>query len=318
MKMSQTPTIPDAFQQPTSEPTIPREESPAAENKTIGTQVLHETKEVSQQTSWASQSSADLGLSTNGAQTPDLLFYQRDVLSRIPTAEQDISDEVQHLDQIQTHRSTPHIGDALENFARTLTNTGREHSDESYELQPTISRRARTSATFRKTSCSPILQTNDLAAEAGSPHHPTSQGVPPDFRNLAMEVIFVLICSSGQLLFAWFLGDINVNQSRFKDELGLQSTQLPWLVGAFNIANGLSVILSGSLTDLVPPKRLIVGAFLWLTIWNIIAVFALIPSRSILFFVFRAMQGLAVGVLASGSMSLLGRIYNPGLRKTRG
>jgi hypothetical protein len=31
----------------------------------------------------------------------------------------------------------------------------------------------------------------------------------------------------------------------------------------------------------------------------------------------RAMQGLSVGVLVSGSMSILGRVYNPGIRKTR-
>ena len=29
------------------------------------------------------------------------------------------------------------------------------------------------------------------------------------------------------------------------------------------------------------------------------------------------MQGLAVGVLVSGSISILGRVYKPGIRKTR-
>lgn len=36
-----------------------------------------------------------------------------------------------------------------------------------------------------------------------------------------------------------------------------------------------------------------------------------------LYFIMRAMQGLSVGVLVSGSMSILGRVYNPGMRKTR-
>ncbi|PWY74959.1 MFS general substrate transporter [Aspergillus eucalypticola CBS 122712] len=60
-----------------------------------------------------------------------------------------------------------------------------------------------------------------------------------------------------------------------------------------------------------------VGAFLWLSVWNIIGAFSIHPSRYVLFFVVRAMQGLAIGVLVSGSMSILGRVYKPGIRKNR-
>ena len=45
--------------------------------------------------------------------------------------------------------------------------------------------------------------------------------------------------------------------------------------------------------------------------------FTLTPARSVLFFFTRAMQGLAVGVLVSASMSILGRVYKPGQRKTQ-
>jgi len=95
----------------------------------------------------------------------------------------------------------------------------------------------------------------------------------------------------------------------FKNALGIQSTQLPWLQGAFSIANGLSVILSGSLTDLLRPKALIVGAFAWLVVWNCVGAFSITPARNILFFIVRSMQGLAIGVLVSGSMSILGRVF---------
>ncbi|EME46925.1 hypothetical protein DOTSEDRAFT_126514 [Dothistroma septosporum NZE10] len=144
-----------------------------------------------------------------------------------------------------------------------------------------------------------------------------SQGIPPDLKTLTAEIIFVIICSAGQLLFSLLLGNINVNQQSFQTALGLQQSEIPWLVGAYLVALGLSVILSGSLTDLLPPKYLLVGAFIWLTIWNIVGVFTLTPTLKILFFIVRAMQGLAVGVLVSGSMSILGRVYNPGQRKTR-
>jgi MFS family permease len=41
------------------------------------------------------------------------------------------------------------------------------------------------------------------------------------------------------------------------------------------------------------------------------------PRLKVLFFVARAMQGLAAGVLVVASISILGRVYKPGRRKTR-
>lgn len=93
---------------------------------------------------------------------------------------------------------------------------------------------------------------NELANEAIPPPKQDSQGVPPELGNFTSEVIFVLVCSAGQLLFAWFLGDINVIQVQLKVALGIENTQLPWLMGAFSIANGLSVMLAGSVTDRKP------------------------------------------------------------------
>jgi MFS family permease len=144
------------------------------------------------------------------------------------------------------------------------------------------------------------------------------QGIPSELNNsLTAEIALVIICSTSQMLFSFALGDVVVNQQGFKRALGLKNTELPWLVGALNTANGLSVVISGSLMDLAPPKALMVGALAWLTLWNILGVFALTPARAPLFFMVRAMQGLAVGTLVSGSMSILGRIYNPGVRKNR-
>ena len=156
-----------------------------------------------------------------------------------------------------------------------------------------------------------------VAEEAGSPVTPITQGIPPELANFTAEIIFILTCSIGQLLFAMLMGDVVVNQLQFVKALGVPTSQNPWLIGAYLLANGLSVILSGSLADLVPPKGMMVGAFLWLTVWDIAGAFSISPSTKYLFFVVRAMQGLAIGVLVSASMSILGRIYKPGRRKTR-
>ena len=162
------------------------------------------------------------------------------------------------------------------------------------------------------------IPAEDKPTEApASPSKKKRPGVPPEVRSFTAEIILVMICSVGLMLFAFFLGDMLTPQEQLKEALGINSSELPWIVGAFNTANALSVVVSGSLSDLAPPKALIVGAFGWLAAWNVVGVFSLTPSRYILFFIVRAMQGLAIGVLVSGSMSIMGRIYSPGVRKNK-
>ncbi|KAF6843525.1 hypothetical protein CMUS01_02011 [Colletotrichum musicola] len=131
------------------------------------------------------------------------------------------------------------------------------------------------------------------------------------------EIFFVLICSMGQLLFTIHLGHSFVAQNLFADALQLGNGEAPWVTGAFLVANGVSVVISGSLADLIDPKRLVLGAFVWLGIWNLVGAFAVVPSRYPVFFVARAMSGIAVGILCSAAISMLGRVYRPGVRKNR-
>ncbi|KAK8860070.1 MFS general substrate transporter [Apiospora arundinis] len=156
-----------------------------------------------------------------------------------------------------------------------------------------------------------------VSEERGTSRLPASQGVPAELPSLLAEIVFVLTCTAGQLIFALLIGHVTVTQSVFGAALGIPPSQVPWLIGSFMLASGLSVIVSGSLADLAPPKPLMVGAFLWELLWTVVAALAIVPRFKVLFFVARAMQGLAVGVLVSASMSILGRVYSPGLRKTR-
>lgn len=189
--------------------------------------------------------------------------------------------------------------DALKSLAQRIQPSG----DGSYELE------------HRRRRPSQVPEQQDASdTEAAAPK---ASGVPPELRNLSTEIILVMVCSAGLMLFSFLLGDLLVVQQQFRQALGISNSELSWLVGAFNVANGLSVVVSGSMTDLAPPKYLMVGAFVWLSVWNIVGAFTLTPARYVLFFVMRAMQGLAIGVLVSGSMSILGRVYKPGLRKNR-
>ncbi|KAI0179051.1 putative efflux pump antibiotic resistance protein [Hypoxylon sp. FL1284] len=144
-----------------------------------------------------------------------------------------------------------------------------------------------------------------------------SQGVPPELPNLAAEIVFVLVCAAGQLIFALTYGHANITQMPLRAALGLPATQTPWLLGTQSLASGLSVIVAGSLADLAPPKPLMVGGFVWSAAWHGVAAAAVRPDLRSLYFVARAMQGLSLGVLVSASMSILGRVYKPGVRKTR-
>ncbi|KAJ5609988.1 hypothetical protein N7510_006707 [Penicillium lagena] len=213
-------------------------------------------------------------------------------------------------------RRDSHMGEVLETFSRTLSNVDRTPEDH-FELHAMPSRRSERSTTRRSVKHHSPTRMPNLVEEAGSPPPMKSQGVPPELGSLASEVIFVLVCSAGLLFFAFLLGDITVNQEEFRRALAISNSELPWLIGSFSTANGLSVVVAGSLTDLAPPKLLMVGAFGWMTLWNVVGVFSVKPSTAILFYIVRAMQGLSIGVLVSGSMSILGRVYNPGLRKNR-
>lgn len=156
-----------------------------------------------------------------------------------------------------------------------------------------------------------------LAEEHGSPRVPVTQGVPPELLNLAAEIVFVVTCSGGQLVSALLIGHVTVTQAVFGDALGISPSQIPWLLGSSMLPCGLSVVISGFLADLMPPKPLMVRPVLWESLWNANAAAAITPRLKVLFFVASAMQGLAAGVLVSASMSILGRVYSPGIRKTR-
>ncbi|KAJ5690383.1 hypothetical protein N7462_004775 [Penicillium macrosclerotiorum] len=194
------------------------------------------------------RSSCDYGRTystpATGAQTPDPLLGNVSVLDK------------QALKVSQTIKSLGHHGEdghELETLGHRLTNR-----------KPSVSRN------------------RDEADESASPTR-KKQGIPPELPSFMAEIILVMVCSAGLMLFSFFLGDMLAPQEQIKRALGITNTQLPWIVGAFNTANGLSVVISGSLSDLAPPKSLMVGAFAWLAVWNVVGAFSLQPSRYILF-----------------------------------
>lgn len=239
-------------------------------------------------------------------------------------AQHDVGTELQELARAKTRHSSRHMGSSSESSPRTIIG-----ENDLAELDPAQTRQSDGAwMTHRIKPGASRSRNEDIspsrmpgpAEEADRPTQQPqsqSQGIPPELRSFTAELAFVMVCSAGLMLFSFLLGDVTVNQKQIIRALGMSSSNLPWLIGSFTTANGLSVVVSGSLMDLAPPKSLMVGAFAWLTIWNIIGIFLLKPSTAVAFFIMRAMQGLAIGVVVSGSMSILGRVYKPGLRKNR-
>lgn len=140
------------------------------------------------------------------------------------------------------------------------------------------------------------------------------QGRPAVFSSLSHELVFVLLCSSGQLITQINFGNVTVTLLKIQESLRLQDTQLPWLTGAFSLANGAFVIFFGSLADKVGAKKVFIGGSLWLCLWSLAAGLTRSPIQ---LFVSRAMQGIAGGALIPSGIGLLGYIYEPGVRKNR-
>ncbi|KAI7521986.1 hypothetical protein KC331_g19492, partial [Hortaea werneckii] len=133
-------------------------------------------------------------------------------LSRVPSL-----DFRERQETLHSGHTRGHMGDAFENLARARSNTSySEHAEQEdlHELRPTASLRE------RKPSASPLERPlsrfDGVAEEAGSPTKPVTQGIPPELGNLTREIIFIAVCSSGQLLFAILQGDVNVNQETFR------------------------------------------------------------------------------------------------------
>lgn len=154
-------------------------------------------------------------------------------------------------------------------------------------------------------------EVEDLPGQPGA----SIQGRPPMLTSGVAEISFILVCSAGQYFFSHLLGNCAVLQDVITDMFHMPASQRVWPNGAYNLANGLGVPLSGALADIYGARILIVASLGWLTIACILG--AAVGTRSsIAFMVIRALQGLGVSGMTSSSISYLGRVYKPGKRKT--
>lgn len=198
-----------------------------------------------------------------------------------------------------------------------------QNSGEDFELSQGIARNPYTYETSQTPTPAPSASVSrassveNLAVFSDSASELLREGIqgrPAALSSLKHELVFVLLCSSGQLWTQINLGNVTVNLLKIQDSLKLDDTQLPWLSGAFSLANGAFVIFFGSLADKIGAKKVFIGGCLWLALWSVIAATS---KTAVQLFVSRAMHGIAGGALIPSGIGLLGYFYEPGQRKNR-
>src|SRR5690349_23360581 len=102
---------------------------------------------------------------------------------------------------------------------------------------------------------------------------------------------------------------VNVALPSIKNDLGFSQTSLQWVVSAYAIFFGGTLLLGGRLADLFGRRRLFMAGLIVFAASSLLAGFAWSESSLI---AFRAVQGLGGALLAPAALSLLMTIFQEG------
>lgn len=93
-----------------------------------------------------------------------------------------------------------------------------------------------------------------------------------------------------------------------------QASIMPWVVAAYSLSFGTTILLAGRLGDIFGHRAMVILGFCWLSIFSVVAG----ASRYVnyeLFFVARAFQGVGAAMMNPNALALLGRSYPPGSKR---
>ncbi|KAK5074710.1 multidrug-resistance type transporter aminotriazole resistance [Lithohypha guttulata] len=85
---------------------------------------------------------------------------------------------------------------------------------------------------------------------------------------------------------------------------------LPWVVAAYALSFGTTILLAGRLGDIFGHKNVVMLGFTWLSLFSVVAGLSRYTSYEV-FFAARAMQGLGSAMMNPNALALLGRSYPP-------
>ena len=107
---------------------------------------------------------------------------------------------------------------------------------------------------------------------------------------------------------------VNVALPTIGPDLGFSRSGLQWVVSAYAIVFGGTLLLGGRLADLLGRRRVFVGGLLLFALSSLLCGFAWSAGALV---AFRALQGLAGAVLAPAALSLLMTSFDEGAERNR-
>ena len=158
----------------------------------------------------------------------------------------------------------------------------------------------------------------DKDTEKALPAEPpaATPGPPGDFLSSQMsrprEIAFIFLVCMLQLIpqaaltICFPMSSIIAGSFKIKNP-----SVLPWMVSAYATTFGTFILVSGRLGDIFGHKKLVIVGFIMMTPWSVVAGISHMVSP-VLFFVARAMQGVAASLMVPNGLALLGRTYAPG------
>ena len=128
-------------------------------------------------------------------------------------------------------------------------------------------------------------------------------------RNTALALIV-----TAQFMVVLDVAIVNVALPSIKTALHFSEADLQWVVSAYAIVFGGTLLLGGRLADLLGRRRLFVGGLLLFALSSLLGGFAWSPASIV---VFRGLQGFAGALLAPAALSLLMTSFAEGPERNR-
>ncbi|KAF2447319.1 putative MFS multidrug transporter [Karstenula rhodostoma CBS 690.94] len=134
------------------------------------------------------------------------------------------------------------------------------------------------------------------------------------------EYVFILVLCSTQLFCQGALGYVIVPLSligkTFHQDGYEQAAEMSWHIAAYSLTIGSFILIAGRLGDNYGAKNVLVFGWVWFAVWSIIAGCSAFTHSAIFFDVSRAFQGIGPSLLLPNALSIAGRTYAPGRRKS--
>lgn len=134
-------------------------------------------------------------------------------------------------------------------------------------------------------------------------------------KTLSKEILFIGVVCAAQFMtqagLAQAIAPLHIIGSSFGTT---KPSDLSWCAAAYSLTIGTFILVAGRLGDVYGHRLMFIIGFAWFGLWSLLAGFS-VWSNQIFFDCCRALQGIGPALLLPNAIAILGRAYEPGLRK---